>query len=203
MFTVQLSDETTLSEQCIQGEGFVQVNVELKSVENIDRINIVDVLKPQQEEETALNEPVMTENTRDQEENDATKVDAVAEEATNVVLETAYQTALSTPITGIPATNATIVQHSAVNPLGLPIKAPHTNRMSCKMPTSHNENITRWVMDGNFRKEQERLKIPLGIIIFFFQIDVISTLDYLIVFVPSKILFCGPKPIFNIGYGGQ
>ena len=24
------------------------------------------------------------------------------------------------------------------------------------------ENVTRWIVDQNFRKEQERLKIPLG-----------------------------------------
>jgi len=45
-----LAEETTLSEQCIQGEGAVQVNLELKSVQNVDRINILDVLKPQDED---------------------------------------------------------------------------------------------------------------------------------------------------------
>ncbi len=29
-------------------------------------------------------------------------------------------------------------------------------------PSTSNENITRWVMDSAFRKEQERLKIPFG-----------------------------------------
>jgi len=35
-----------LVEQCVQGEGLVQVNVELKSAGGIKKINIVDVLKP-------------------------------------------------------------------------------------------------------------------------------------------------------------
>ncbi len=35
-----------LVEQCVQGEGLVQINVELKSEGGIKKINIVDVLKP-------------------------------------------------------------------------------------------------------------------------------------------------------------
>jgi hypothetical protein len=48
------------------------------------------------------------------------------------------------------------------------------------MPTPQNENITRWVMDGNFRKEQERLKIPLGnyIYILYFMHDVSMSLIF-------------------------
>ena len=43
-----LPDDTTLVEQCVQGEGLVQVNVELKTEPGKERgrINIVDVLKP-------------------------------------------------------------------------------------------------------------------------------------------------------------
>ena len=35
-----------LVDQCVQGEGLVQINVELKSEGGIKKINIVDVLKP-------------------------------------------------------------------------------------------------------------------------------------------------------------
>ncbi len=45
----KLADDTTLVEQCVQGEGNVQVNVEIKpgpTTEDRGRINIVDVLKP-------------------------------------------------------------------------------------------------------------------------------------------------------------
>lgn len=159
---VQLTDETTLSEQCIQGEGLVQVNVELKSVQNVDRINIIDVLKPQQDEETTLDEQVTMENTKDQEESDTTQVSAVTEDVTSIALDTDYQASHFPSLnTGMQATTTIGAQHLVASPLAVPIKQPYGNRMSCKMPTNHSENITRWVMDGNFRKEQERLKIPL------------------------------------------
>ncbi len=41
-----LEPHMNLVEQCVQGEGLVQINVELKSEGGIKKINIVDVLKP-------------------------------------------------------------------------------------------------------------------------------------------------------------
>merc|ERR1712223_1186979 len=43
--TQMLSDEMTLVEQCIQGEGLVQIKVEISN----GKINIVDVLKPEED----------------------------------------------------------------------------------------------------------------------------------------------------------
>ncbi|XP_014286268.1 DNA-binding protein Ets97D isoform X2 [Halyomorpha halys] len=45
-----LEDHKNLVDQCVQGEGRVQINVELKNDERGKRINIVDVLKPTEEE---------------------------------------------------------------------------------------------------------------------------------------------------------
>ena len=46
-----LEEGMTLVEQCVQGEGLVQINVELKVDQDTGRgkINIVDVLKPADE----------------------------------------------------------------------------------------------------------------------------------------------------------
>lgn len=138
--------------------------MELKSVQNVDRINIIDVLKPQQDEETTLDEQVTMENTKYQEESDTTQVSAVTEDVTSIALDTDYQASHFPSLnTGMQATTTIGAQHLVASPLAVPIKQPYGNRMSCKMPTNNSENITRWVMDGNFRKEQERLKIPLGI----------------------------------------
>jgi hypothetical protein len=41
-----LEPHMNLVDQCVQGEGLVQINVELKSENGIKKINIVDVLKP-------------------------------------------------------------------------------------------------------------------------------------------------------------
>merc|ERR1719367_506408 len=43
--TQMLSDESTLVDQCIQGEGLVQIKVEVSN----GKINIVDVLKPEED----------------------------------------------------------------------------------------------------------------------------------------------------------
>ena len=45
----QLEPEHTLAEQCIEGEGVVQVNVELSISRGRRMINIIDVLKPSEE----------------------------------------------------------------------------------------------------------------------------------------------------------
>ncbi|EFX72505.1 hypothetical protein DAPPUDRAFT_326201 [Daphnia pulex] len=82
-----LTDETTLSEQCIQGEKLVQVNLELKSVQNIDRINIIDVLKPQQDKDINLNEEEIMEGIKDPEEIKVPVPDPVLEEVSNVALQ--------------------------------------------------------------------------------------------------------------------
>ena len=46
---MQLEPQHTLAEQCIEGEGVVQVNVELSISRGRRMINIIDVLKPSEE----------------------------------------------------------------------------------------------------------------------------------------------------------
>lgn len=48
-FFLQLEAHKNLVDQCVQGEGLVQVNVQIKTDGNIKKINIVDVLKPAEE----------------------------------------------------------------------------------------------------------------------------------------------------------
>lgn len=43
----QLENHKTLVEQCIRGEGVVQVNIQIRTAER--KINILDVLKPDEE----------------------------------------------------------------------------------------------------------------------------------------------------------
>ena len=44
-----LPEETSLVDQCVQGEGIVQINVEIKEDGEDKKINIIDVLKPAEE----------------------------------------------------------------------------------------------------------------------------------------------------------
>jgi GA-binding protein transcription factor alpha len=46
---LQLEGHKNLVDQCVQGEGLVQVNVQIKTDGNTKKINIVDVLKPAEE----------------------------------------------------------------------------------------------------------------------------------------------------------
>ena len=41
-----LEPDMNLVDQCLQGEGLVQINVELKSEGGLKKINIMDVVKP-------------------------------------------------------------------------------------------------------------------------------------------------------------
>ena len=41
-----LEPHMNLVDQCVQGEGLVQINVELKCEGGLKKINIMDVLKP-------------------------------------------------------------------------------------------------------------------------------------------------------------
>lgn len=94
-----LDTKKSLVDQCVQGEGMVQINLEVKSQPGMKpKINILDILKPAEEVEV---NPV--ENNQTQQTSPSTRVVPQADET---------------------------------------------------------ENITRWIVDQNFRREQERLKIP-------------------------------------------
>ena len=47
--TQRLPEESTLVDQCSQGEGLVQIDVEIKDEGFLRKINIVDVLAPSEE----------------------------------------------------------------------------------------------------------------------------------------------------------
>jgi len=170
---LQLNEDNTLAEQCVQGQGLVQVNLELKAVQNEDRINIIDVLKPQVDvsaeqiyldcdiipsqatlEETPIEERLPD---LDQAPSDSGSVDTppAAELQSN-------NTNISFPVKNpptleeVPRTTSRTVR---LAPAQLSNGAD-LNRNQLQAHSTSSENITRWVMDGAFRKEQERLKIP-------------------------------------------
>lgn len=70
-FTLQgnqhLQSDKNLTDQCVQGEGLVQINVDIET--HLKRINILDVLKPaedyNEEEEEALPSPPQKNNTKE------------------------------------------------------------------------------------------------------------------------------------------
>ena len=110
---IQLDTRKSLVDQCVQGEGMVQINLEIKSQPGMDdhsvrpKINIVDILKPADE----LDPP------------------AIETEPPPPVVQ------VQTP------------QKKAQTKVVIPLP-------------EESENVTRWIVDQNFRREQERLKIP-------------------------------------------
>ncbi|XP_029834502.2 uncharacterized protein LOC8030287 isoform X2 [Ixodes scapularis] len=100
--TQELNASKNLVDQCVQGEGLVQVNVEIINKDGVRKINIVDVLKP-------------------------------AEEILTVSPNTVQQELIGEP------------------PVVRKVVLPENEEP---------ENVTRWIVSSEFKKEQEKHKIP-------------------------------------------
>lgn len=100
--TQELNANKNLVDQCVQGDGLVQVNVEIINKDGVRKINIVDVLKP-------------------------------AEEILTVSPNTVQQELIGEP------------------PVVRKVVLPETEEP---------ENVTRWIVSSEFKKEQEKHKIP-------------------------------------------
>eukprot|EP00095_Tigriopus_kingsejongensis_P007222 snap_masked-scaffold1635_size32709-processed-gene-0.2 protein:Tk07222 transcript:snap_masked-scaffold1635_size32709-processed-gene-0.2-mRNA-1 annotation:"dna-binding protein ets97d" len=130
----QLPEDTTLVEQCVQGEGLVQINVEIKTEADTQfkKINIVDVLKPS---------------------------DEVIAEATS--RGPAPLSPLTLPWGSPPAQLAMPIvddleaDDSTSQESNEPLIAPAEDA-----GVGGSGPYTRWVVCSAFRKEQERLNIP-------------------------------------------
>ncbi|BFZ13649.1 hypothetical protein BsWGS_16690 [Bradybaena similaris] len=95
--SIELDSEKSLVEQCVQGEGMVQVNLEIKSQPGVPaQINILDILK--------------------------TADDEIEEKYEQVIQSSSGQKVIPLP--------------------------------------EETDNVTKWVIDRSFRRDQERLKIP-------------------------------------------
>ncbi|XP_077563693.1 GA-binding protein alpha chain-like isoform X1 [Haemaphysalis longicornis] len=108
--TQELNASKNLVDQCVQGEGLVQVNVEVINKDGVKKINIVDVLKPAEE------------------------------------------------LLAVPP-NA--VQQAAAEEEEELIGEPPVVRKVVLPENEEAENVTRWIISSEFKKEQEKHKIPL------------------------------------------
>lgn len=106
--SIPLDTEKSLVDQCVHGDGMVQINLEVKSQPGLKpKINILDILKPAEEVES------------------------------NGLDQSDFQSSTATVAS----------QSSAPAKVVVPL-------------SDETENITRWIVDQNFRRDQERLKIP-------------------------------------------
>ncbi|KAK3756671.1 hypothetical protein RRG08_027087 [Elysia crispata] len=100
--SIELDSSKSLVDQCVQGEGMVQINLEVKSQPGVKpKINILDILKTAEDE---------------------VEEKYIADQA---------------------------------------MQAPQHQNAKVVIPLpEESENVTRWIVDQNFRRDQERLKIP-------------------------------------------
>ncbi|CAG5120911.1 unnamed protein product [Candidula unifasciata] len=99
--SIELDGDKSLVDQCVQGEGMVQVNLEIKSQPGVQpKINILDILKTAEEE---MEDKYVAENDIESDHSQGSRVVPLSDET---------------------------------------------------------ENVTKWVIDQGFRRDQERLKIP-------------------------------------------
>uniref|UniRef100_L7M5P0 Putative dna-binding protein n=1 Tax=Rhipicephalus pulchellus TaxID=72859 RepID=L7M5P0_RHIPC len=101
--TQELNPTKNLVDQCVQGEGLVQVNVEIINKDDTKKINIVDVLKPAEE-----------------------------------ILAVAQNVVPQEELIGEPPVVRKVVLPENEEP----------------------ENVTRWIVSAEFKKEQDKYKIP-------------------------------------------
>ncbi|KAK8778806.1 hypothetical protein V5799_019851 [Amblyomma americanum] len=101
--TQELNASKNLVDQCVQGEGLVQVNVEIMNKDGAKKINIADVLKPAED-----------------------------------ILAVAQNVMQQEELIGEPPVVRKVVLPENEEP----------------------ENVTRWIVSSEFKKEQDKYKIP-------------------------------------------
>lgn len=153
----QLPENTTLVEQCVQGEGLVQINVEIKTDPDTDlkKINIVDVLKPADE--------VIAEATRNHRLSSQKATPAPGSSSSSRPRLQSVQSPLSPEddwesSAGKLMDAALGSEELEDSPLS-PLKSP-SGGYDDGSSAGGQGPFTRWVVCSAFRKEQERLNIP-------------------------------------------
>lgn len=148
----RLPEQTSLVDQCSQGEGLVQVDVEIKDEGFLRKINIVDVLQPSEEaiEEYHRNKESIRTQTQ-LAESPPRKRRKRKSTSHGTLTDTDTDTGLASPppppFKSPPQTSAGAGADSRAAPASSSSSAP-------------GETVTRWVACSIFRREQERLNIP-------------------------------------------
>jgi len=151
----RLPEQSTLVDLCSQGEGLVQIDVEIKDEGFLRKINIVDVLQPSEEaieqyhrnkelQRTAESPP----RKRRREKRKSTSHGTLTDTDTDTSLASPPPASSLTSLSSATATAASTSTTTAV------AEAASTDG------AAPGETVTRWVACSAFRREQERLSIP-------------------------------------------
>ena len=146
-------------DQCIQGEGPVQINVQIKEELNdhgkkVRKINIVDVLKPSDDVVAAAQIEGALADSASPEGSSRTNALSVSMPPARSLSESSEGGFLSSPEMKPKIT-------TSGSTAKLKKKTIPTQKNSGASPsTNREETVTRWIVCSAFRKEQERLNIP-------------------------------------------
>jgi len=156
--TQPLHAESTLVDQCIQGEGPVQINVQIKEEFNdqgkkVRKINIVDVLKPSDDIVAAAQIEGALAESGSPESSNRTTSHTASMPPLRSLSESSEGGFLSSP-----EMKPKITTGSTVKSKKKPSAAPKSTTVTPN--ANKEETVTRWIVCSAFRKEQEKLNIP-------------------------------------------
>ena len=145
-------------DQCIQGEGPVQINVQIKEEFNdqgkkVRKINIVDVLKPSDDIVAAAQIEGALAESGSPESSNRTTSHTASMPPLRSLSESSEGGFLSSP-----EMKPKITTGSTVKSKKKPSAAPKSTTVTPN--ANKEETVTRWIVCSAFRKEQEKLNIP-------------------------------------------
>ena len=147
-------------DQCIQGEGPVQINVQIKEEINdhgkkVRKINIIDVLKPSDD---AIAGAQIEDSLQDgPPANDGDAGEGKDSRAIGIPARSLSESSEGGFLSS-PEARPRLTPPSHTNKTKKKPSTPKTNSSSTAV--NKEETVTRWIVCSSFRKEQERLNIP-------------------------------------------
>lgn len=156
----QLEPHKNLVDQCVKGEGLVQINAQVRT--EIRRINIVDVLKPTDEALAELS--AERKNNIDESNKKPAVVDGILPESTGTSNDS---TNVNEPLPADSITNDTHVPDTDLDKTLMPenvseIPEPQQQSTPALTPIvskTADEPATKWIIDTNFKRDLDRLRI--------------------------------------------
>lgn len=147
----RLPEQSTLVDLCSQGEGLVQIDVEIKDEGFLRKINIVDVLQPSEE---AIEQYHRNKEAQRAAESPPRKRRKRKSTSHGTLTDTDTDTSLASPPP--PPPPAPLASTSSA----LTSAATAVAEAASSAGSAPGETVTRWVACSAFRREQERLSIP-------------------------------------------
>lgn len=155
----RLPEQSTLVDLCSQGEGLVQIDVEIKDEGFLRKINIVDVLQPSEE---AIEQYHRNKELQRAAESPPRKRRRERRKSTShgTLTDTDTDTSLASPPPASSLTSSSLAVAAAAAAAASTSTTTAAAEAASTAGVAPGETVTRWVACSAFRREQERLSIP-------------------------------------------